>query len=239
MADGFTARGVIAREPGKPGQIEEFTIDPLGPNDALVRILASGVCHSDLHLADGYFDLGGGKRLFDDGVRAAAAVLGAVTAVAVPAAAQAAPIAVDFNNVTGTTHLAKPNVDVAVPTSVVKTQVDLDAKTLTGSAAPAPGAGARAPPAAPGGDPGPGGDAGDIGRKNGLPRRTAGGHRSLRACRGHAARPRRRPPGPPAPSGWQDPDEPAAGRGGGGRGHRRPAGELTRAASQLTRAAAS
>ncbi len=69
---------------------------------------------------------------------AAAAVLGAVTAVAVPAAAQAAPIAVDFNNVTGTTHLAKPNVDVAVPTSVVKTQVDLDAKTLTGSAALAP-----------------------------------------------------------------------------------------------------
>lgn len=69
---------------------------------------------------------------------AAAAVLGAVTAVAVPAAAQAAPIAIDFNNVTGTTHLAKPNVDVAVPTSVVKTQVDLDAKTLTGSAALAP-----------------------------------------------------------------------------------------------------
>ena len=26
-------------------------------------MLAAGVCHSDLHLSDGYFDLGGGKRL--------------------------------------------------------------------------------------------------------------------------------------------------------------------------------
>jgi D-arabinose 1-dehydrogenase-like Zn-dependent alcohol dehydrogenase len=29
----------------------------------LLKVLAAGVCHSDLHLADGYFDLGGGKRL--------------------------------------------------------------------------------------------------------------------------------------------------------------------------------
>ena len=26
-------------------------------------MLAAGVCHSDLHLSDGYFDLGGGKKL--------------------------------------------------------------------------------------------------------------------------------------------------------------------------------
>lgn len=31
--------------------------------EVLVRIRACGVCHSDLHLADGYFDLGGGERL--------------------------------------------------------------------------------------------------------------------------------------------------------------------------------
>ena len=61
-------------------------------------------------------------------------VLCAAAAVAVPAPAQAAPIPVNFNNVTGTTHLAKPNVDVAIPTSVVRTEVDLEAKTLTGSA---------------------------------------------------------------------------------------------------------
>jgi len=55
MAERFTVRGVIAREPGQPGQIEEFQIDPLGPNDALVRILASGVCHTDLSAKNGVF----------------------------------------------------------------------------------------------------------------------------------------------------------------------------------------
>ena len=29
----------------------------------LLKVLAAGVCHSDLHLSDGYFDLGGGKKL--------------------------------------------------------------------------------------------------------------------------------------------------------------------------------
>ena len=46
---------------------------PLAPDDrpvptpsatqVLLRVHACGVCHSDLHLADGYFDLGGGRRL--------------------------------------------------------------------------------------------------------------------------------------------------------------------------------
>ena len=31
--------------------------------EVLLKVLAAGVCHSDLHLSDGYFDLGGGKRL--------------------------------------------------------------------------------------------------------------------------------------------------------------------------------
>lgn len=43
-----TARGVIARIPGAPAEVEEFTIDDPGPNEVLVRILASGVCHTDL-----------------------------------------------------------------------------------------------------------------------------------------------------------------------------------------------
>ena len=29
----------------------------------LLKVLAAGVCHTDLHLSDGYYDLGGGKRL--------------------------------------------------------------------------------------------------------------------------------------------------------------------------------
>lgn len=32
-------------------------------SQVLMRVLACGVCHSDLHLADGYFELGGGKRM--------------------------------------------------------------------------------------------------------------------------------------------------------------------------------
>src|SRR3712207_8136986 len=51
----ITARGAIAREPGQPGQVEEFTIDPPGPGEALVRIIASGVCHTDLSAKNGVF----------------------------------------------------------------------------------------------------------------------------------------------------------------------------------------
>ncbi|BBH68475.1 hypothetical protein ACTI_51600 [Actinoplanes sp. OR16] len=65
---------------------------------------------------------------------ATAALLGATAAVAAVSPAQAAPISIDFNNVTGTTRLAKPKADVAVPTSSVKTQIDLDTGTVTGSA---------------------------------------------------------------------------------------------------------
>jgi hypothetical protein len=65
---------------------------------------------------------------------ATTAVLGAASAIAVAAPAQAAPIPINFNNVTGTTHLAKPNVDVAVPASSVQTQLDLETNTVTGNA---------------------------------------------------------------------------------------------------------
>ena len=34
-----------------------------GGHEVLLRVDASGVCHSDLHLHDGYFDLGEGRRL--------------------------------------------------------------------------------------------------------------------------------------------------------------------------------
>ena len=41
---------------------EQPTPEPKG-SEVLLKVLAAGVCHSDLHLADGYFDLGSGKRL--------------------------------------------------------------------------------------------------------------------------------------------------------------------------------
>ncbi len=48
---------------GAPLQLAEHpTPAPVGA-EVLLKVLASGVCHSDLHISDGYFDLGGGKRL--------------------------------------------------------------------------------------------------------------------------------------------------------------------------------
>jgi propanol-preferring alcohol dehydrogenase len=42
--------------------MERPTPKPTG-TEVLLRVLAAGVCHSDLHLWDGYYELGGGKRL--------------------------------------------------------------------------------------------------------------------------------------------------------------------------------
>lgn len=49
------ARGAIARTPGEPVSIEEFTIDDPGENEVLVKILASGVCHTDLGVKMGVY----------------------------------------------------------------------------------------------------------------------------------------------------------------------------------------
>lgn len=46
------AQGVIVREAGKPG-VEDFIVDDPGPGEVLVRIEASGVCHTDLLYQDG------------------------------------------------------------------------------------------------------------------------------------------------------------------------------------------
>ena len=49
-------------EHGRPLQkIVSETPKPKG-SEVLVRVTRSGVCHSDLHIWEGYFDLGGGKR---------------------------------------------------------------------------------------------------------------------------------------------------------------------------------
>jgi len=51
-------------EHGKPLQkILHDTPKPTG-TEVLVRITRSGVCHSDLHIWDGYFDWGGGKKFY-------------------------------------------------------------------------------------------------------------------------------------------------------------------------------
>jgi D-arabinose 1-dehydrogenase-like Zn-dependent alcohol dehydrogenase len=48
---------------GEPLQCNEYpTPTPTG-TEVLLKVVAAGVCHSDLHLSDGWFDLGGGKRM--------------------------------------------------------------------------------------------------------------------------------------------------------------------------------
>ncbi|MER3410852.1 MAG: alcohol dehydrogenase, partial [Thermoleophilia bacterium] len=46
-------RAAVLRQPGLPVQVEEVELDPPRPGEVLVRVAAAGVCHSDLHLAEG------------------------------------------------------------------------------------------------------------------------------------------------------------------------------------------
>jgi S-(hydroxymethyl)glutathione dehydrogenase / alcohol dehydrogenase len=52
-------RASVMREPGRPPAVETVWLDPPGPGEVRVRVAAAGVCHSDVHLADGM--LGDGR----------------------------------------------------------------------------------------------------------------------------------------------------------------------------------
>ena len=45
----ITGLGVISRAAGQPTKLEEIIIEEPGEGEVLVRIQASGVCHTDLH----------------------------------------------------------------------------------------------------------------------------------------------------------------------------------------------
>jgi D-arabinose 1-dehydrogenase-like Zn-dependent alcohol dehydrogenase len=49
--------------PGEPLQSRQGLLPVPQDGEVLVRVSHCGLCHSDLHLMDGYFDLGEGKRL--------------------------------------------------------------------------------------------------------------------------------------------------------------------------------
>ena len=50
-------------EPGKPFEaVDKPDPTPTG-TEVLLKVTRAGVCHSDIHISDGYFDLGGGKVL--------------------------------------------------------------------------------------------------------------------------------------------------------------------------------
>ncbi|MDQ3384817.1 MAG: S-(hydroxymethyl)mycothiol dehydrogenase [Actinomycetota bacterium] len=47
------ARGVVAQEKGAPVTLEEIVVPEPGPGEAVVRVKACGVCHTDLHYREG------------------------------------------------------------------------------------------------------------------------------------------------------------------------------------------
>jgi S-(hydroxymethyl)glutathione dehydrogenase / alcohol dehydrogenase len=50
----ISVRAAVLHEIGAPLQVEEVLLEPPGPKEVLVRVAAAGVCHSDLHLAQGH-----------------------------------------------------------------------------------------------------------------------------------------------------------------------------------------
>ena len=51
MAD--SVQGVIAGQNGAPVEVTTILVPDPGPGEALVRVQASGVCHTDLHYREG------------------------------------------------------------------------------------------------------------------------------------------------------------------------------------------
>lgn len=51
-----STRGVVFRGAGQPLDIDELLLDAPASGEILVRMVASGVCHSDLHVVDGEWD---------------------------------------------------------------------------------------------------------------------------------------------------------------------------------------
>ena len=48
-----TVNGVVAREKGAPVSVERVVVPEPGPDEAVVRVKACGVCHTDLHYRQG------------------------------------------------------------------------------------------------------------------------------------------------------------------------------------------
>jgi S-(hydroxymethyl)glutathione dehydrogenase/alcohol dehydrogenase len=54
MTSPIEVRASVLRRMGGPQSVETLELDPPGAGEVRVRVAAAGVCHSDLHLADGH-----------------------------------------------------------------------------------------------------------------------------------------------------------------------------------------
>ena len=50
-------KAAVLREVDRPLEVEEIQIDNPGPHEVVVRTMASGVCHSDLHFVEGKYPM--------------------------------------------------------------------------------------------------------------------------------------------------------------------------------------
>jgi S-(hydroxymethyl)glutathione dehydrogenase/alcohol dehydrogenase len=48
-------RAAVLTEVGKPLEILDIAVDDPGPREVLIRTVASGICHSDLHFQEGKY----------------------------------------------------------------------------------------------------------------------------------------------------------------------------------------
>src|SRR5262245_16223671 len=48
-----TMRAAVVRSLGQPLTVEEVPVPAPGPGEVLVKVISSGVCHTDLHAAQG------------------------------------------------------------------------------------------------------------------------------------------------------------------------------------------
>ncbi|MFI5253833.1 MAG: alcohol dehydrogenase catalytic domain-containing protein [Candidatus Limnocylindrales bacterium] len=71
---GRELRGAVFVGPGQPLRIETLVLDPPGPGEVAVRMAASGVCHSDLHVVDGDWARPAGVVLGHEGAAVVEAV---------------------------------------------------------------------------------------------------------------------------------------------------------------------
>src|SRR5688572_24144494 len=53
---GVSTRGLVFGGAGRPLEIENLVLDGPQRGEVLVRMMASGLCHSDLHVVDGEWD---------------------------------------------------------------------------------------------------------------------------------------------------------------------------------------
>jgi D-arabinose 1-dehydrogenase-like Zn-dependent alcohol dehydrogenase len=60
-----SARAIVTRGSHKEGKwkIEDISLRPIGDNELLVRIVASGICHTDLVFGDNAEGIGGYPRV--------------------------------------------------------------------------------------------------------------------------------------------------------------------------------